>query len=471
MHPKNKQVTTHFNNNVNTHLSDLADLVKIPSVSFPGFDHKTIDESAAFVEAVLKKTGLEKVQILKIPGTFPYVYGEHCHAPGKPTVLLYAHHDVQPPGRDAVWQSDPFVPTERDGPGGRRLYGRGAADDKAGIFVHVAAIASYLSVMKGLPLNVKVIIEGEEEIGSPHLAEFLNKHQKLMRADVMILTDTANYDSGVPALTVSLRGMVTVEVAVRALQNPIHSGLWGGLVPDPVMALSKILAGLVDESGNIAVQSILDEVPALSDADMKTFDGLSFDREQFKQQAGLVPTGEVLVHKPHPLIQLWRHPSLTVTAIQASSREQAGNIINDTAWAKVTVRVPPGMEASKVTECLTEYLKESVPWGLEISIAPKVGVDGWITHPDGKHRKVFAAARAALEEGYGARAVFAGCGATIPFVKPFTEALGDAPALLIGIEDPYTNAHGENESLLISDFKKACLSEIILFQSLANLQK
>ena len=447
-------------------LEDLNRLVKIPSVSFDGFPREEVRKSAEAVVALLREAKLENVTLLELPGTHPYAYGEWIRDPEAPTVLLYAHHDVQPAGREELWESPPFIPTLRAGPGGERLYGRGTADDKAGILVHLAAIRAFLETAGNLPINVKVVIEGEEEIGSIHLAEFLRVHRKKLDADVLCLTDTTNFDCGIPALTVALRGLAEFQIEVRALTKAVHSGMWGGPVPDPAMALSKVLATLIDENGMIALPEITSLVPPLTDAEAAEAAHLPFDEKTFRDQAGMVPGVHLHRQGPHPLLQLWRYPSLTVNAIQASSRKSAGNIINDTAWAKVTVRLVNGMDPSIVTRAMRAHLAKVTPWGLELSVKTEGdGVAGWATEASGV---AFDAAREAMEEGYGVRPLLIGCGGTIPFVKPFAEALGGAPALLIGVEDPYTNAHGENESLLVSDFRKACRSQVLLFAKLGE---
>lgn len=462
-------VATHLEKNFNSHLDDLKKLIRIPSVSFPDFDRKLLDVSAEAVAELLTRRGLKNVEILKIPNTFPYVYGEYIQDPKLPTLLLYAHHDVQPPGREDVWQTPPFEPTEKEGPGGLRLYARGSADDKAGIIVHTAAISSFLETTGKLPVNVKVLIEGEEEIGSEHLTEFLKCYREKIRADVIVLTDTANYDCGIPSLTIGLRGLVGLDIEVRALNKTIHSGMWGGPIPDPVVALSKILADMIDENGDIAIPEIKKLIPPVPESVEAALKTLPFDEKLFREQSGMVKGAQLFNNKPSALARLWFTPSLSVNAIQASSRKQAGNIINDAAWARLTIRVTPGMDSEAVCKALRSYVESRVPWGLELGIEQEPCVNPWQTKPDApENRKAFAAADTALQKGYGVKPIHMGCGATIPFVKPFVEVLEGAPALLVGVEDPYTNAHGENESLLISDLKKACLSQVYLFEEIGK---
>lgn len=459
------QAATYCQENFPKFLEQLKTLVRIPSVSFDGFPKEEVKRSAKAVADLLKESGLQNIEILEIPGAHPYVYADHLHAPGKPTVLLYAHHDVQPPGREELWKTAPFEPTEKPGPGGMRLFARGAADDKAGVIVHTATISSFLKTMGSLPLNVKIVIEGEEETGSEHLESFLMKYREKLQADVLILTDTMNYDCGIPALTVALRGMVGLDIEVRALTKAIHSGMWGGPIPDPAMALSKMLASLVDEKGQITIPGVMEQWTPLSEEEEKQMLDLPYDEASFREASGMIPNAHILQKGPSPIGQLWRYPSLTVNALQASSRKQAGNIINDAAWSKVTIRLAKGMDAKKTLTLLQNHLKRQAPWGLDVTFKVEACTDPWDVEPKGM---AFEAAERAMQKGYGKKPYFIGCGGSIPFVKPFAAALGGAPALLVGVEDPYTNAHGENESLLIDDLKKACLSEIHLFSELAE---
>ena len=455
-----QSAVAYFDANKNHFLDDLKALIRIPSISFPGFPASEVNRCAQAVAGQMKEYGLENVQILTVGDAHPYVYGEWLHAPGKPTVLLYAHHDVQPVGNEALWKSPPFEPTERDG----RLYARGSADDKAGISVHLAAIASYLKTSGKLPLNVKVIIEGEEEIGSEHLESFVTKHKSLLQADAMILTDTANFDTGIPALTVSLRGMVSLILEVRALEHSLHSGLWGGPIPDPAMALSKLLASLTDNEGRLAIEGLWDQVRPLTEQERQEFNSLPYNEAEFRVQSSLlssVPLRPGKNGKVEVYAQLWREPSLSINAIEVGNRKQVANIVAASAWARLGIRIVPDMDPEAVMKALESHLKKHCPWGLELHLQPESSAKSWGTIPKGP---AFDAAVEALEKGYGRKPVFMGVGGTIPFVEPLSAALGGIPALLMGVEDPYTNPHSENESLHLGDWDKAIRSAIYFYE-------
>jgi acetylornithine deacetylase/succinyl-diaminopimelate desuccinylase-like protein len=446
-------------------LADLIELARIPSVSAPDFEPKHVERSAECVAALLERSGLDGVELLRIPGAHPYVVAEKRAARADaPSVLLYAHHDVQPPGRPERWLTPAFEPTLRaDG----RLYGRGVVDDKAGLLLHLAALRAWLAAEGAPPLHVKLIVEGEEEIGSGHLAEFLRLHRERLAADVIVLSDTANLATGVPALTTSLRGLVAVDVTVRALDHPLHSGFWGGPVPDAATALTRLLSRLVDDASVIQVPGLLDDVPALSAEQRAALAALPCDEAALRVDSGML-AGTRFSGEPERSLyeRLWYRPSLAFTALEGMPLATAANQLIAEASARVGVRLAPGQDAERVARRLTEFLHRDPPAGVQVDTRVRTATPGWKTAARGP---AFDAAHRALAAGYGRPCVEIGCGASIPFVGPFSEVLGGAPALLLGLEDPPCNAHGENESLDLDDFRRAARSSAHLLAELSGI--
>lgn len=456
-----KYVDDHFQG----YLDTLIELAKIPSVSAAPFPASEVARSAAAVVEQMRAVGLENCRVLPQGDAHPYAYGEWLKAPGKPTLLLYAHHDTQPPGRDAHWKSPPFTPTMRDG----RLYGRGVVDDKAGVVTHLAAIDAWMKTAGALPCNVKMIIEGEEEIGSEHLGEFLEAHKQMLQADVIVLTDTANLEEGLPSLTTSLRGLVNVGVEVVGLDHPLHSGMWGGPVVDPVAAMCKILASLTDAHGAIAIPEIMAQVTPATAAERAALAALPFDAAKFREDAGVLP-GVQEVGEPgySPYEKMWQRPSLTVIALEASPIKGSSNQLVPSARARVSVRLVAGMDPDKVATQLCAAIAKAAPWGVQVTTTVESKGPAWACKAEGP---AFDAARRALTKGFGRETAIIGCGGSIPFVGPFTAAFGGAPALLVGLEDPICNAHSENESLSVRDWQKALRGACYLYEELAGVPK
>ncbi len=460
--PAPREVLDSIDRRFDATIEELIDLARIPSVSAASFDPVEVERSAERVAELFSGVGLHGVEILRIDGAHPYATAEWLDAgPDAPTALIYAHHDVQPPGRLEHWQTPAFEPTRRaDG----RLYGRGVVDDKAGILLHAAALRAWLDTQGSLPINVKLIVEGEEEIGSDHLAEFLRAHRERFDADVLILSDTANLDTGVPSLTTSLRGLIAVDVTLRALDHPIHSGMWGGPVPDAATAHSTLLARLVDDSGEIAIPGLLDDVPELSVAQRAALDELPFDEAAFRRDAGMLHGSRFVGDGRYPVYErIWHRPSLAITALEGMPLATAANQLIAEAKARVGLRLAPGQDADRATRLLVEFLASDPPHGVMVELEADTAVPGWCTAPEGP---AFDAARRALAAGFGRESVEIGCGGSIPFVGPFSSVLGGIPALLLGLEDPPCNAHGENESLDLDDFRKASLSSAHLLAEL-----
>jgi acetylornithine deacetylase/succinyl-diaminopimelate desuccinylase-like protein len=427
--------------------ADLEDLVRIPSVSADPARRDDVRRSAERTAELFRAEGFDDVRILSAGDGAPAVVARKPAPEGAPTVLLYAHHDVQPTGDPALWESDPFEPTER----GDRLYGRGAADDKAGIAAHLAAIRAHGA---DLPVGVTVLVEGEEEIGSPTLEQFLADHVDLLAADVIVIADSGNWDIGEPALTTSLRGLVEAYVEVRTLKHAVHSGMWGGVVPDALTAMVKLLDSLHDQDGNVAVAG-LHAGPA-ADVD--------YPMERLRAESGLAE-GVELIGSGSVVERLWTKPSITTVGLDMTRVADASNTLVPAVKVKLSVRLAPGDDARRAMDALRAHVEAHVPWGAQVTFTE--GELGQPTRIDATG-PVYDAARAAFKEAWdGVDPVDMGVGGSIPFIAAFAEAFPQAAVLVTGVEDPDTRAHGANEGLHLAEFERVCLAEALLLNSLA----
>ena len=443
----------------------LADLVRIPSVSAEGFPAVEMRRSAEATATLLRDSGLENVRLLERPGEHPYVYGDWLHAPGTPTLLVYGHHDVQPAGREERWVTPPFEPAVRDG----RLYGRGAVDDKGTFVTHVAAARAWLAAAGRLPLNLKVLVEGEEEIGSPSLESFLEHEARLLAADFAVLADTGNFDVGHPALTYQLRGVCQVDVEVRCLERPVHSGFYGGPVPDAVRVLVRLIAELEAPDGSLNVPGLYRTVTKTPPRQLRRMRSLLFDEAKFRASATMRPGTRLVGEKRYSVWErLWTRPSLTVIALEAHPIRGSSNQIVDAARARLSLRTVPEMDGWKAAELLAKKLISRPPAGAKVTAKVTGASPWWTTNPEGP---AFEAARRALRMGYGREPAMIGAGGSIGFVKPFSDTLGGVPCLLMGVEDPSSAIHSENESLHLGDFAKAIRAAVCLYDELARVPR
>jgi acetylornithine deacetylase/succinyl-diaminopimelate desuccinylase-like protein len=442
----------------------LADLVAIQSISTDGEHNPEIERTAKLTCDQMRHAGLHNVDILRVGQSLPYAYGEWLEAPGKPTVFLYAHHDVQPINFVEQWRSDPWKLTRRDG----RLYARGAADDKGAIAAQLGAVAAYRKTGNTLPVNIKMLVEGEEEVGSKNLLKFFETHRDRLKSDVIVVCDTENIEVGIPSITYSLRGIVAVKVDVSTAKIPIHSGMGGGAIPDAAIALNNILGRLYWGNGPLPIPGFYEQVRPLTEKEKAAFNKLPFDAEKFGASIGMISGVRYATEQGYSAYaQTWRRPALTVIAQEASSIKGASNQVLPTASAIVSCRIVPDQKPEHVLEKLTAFLKDNPPWGCEVTVTPAgPPVEWWMTDPNGP---AFEASLSAMRSGFDRDPVAIGCGGTIGFVGPLSDLFGGAPALLMGIEDPASNAHAPNESLHEGDFKKLMASLVHLFDNLGKL--
>jgi cysteinylglycine-S-conjugate dipeptidase len=428
-------------------LSELERLVRIPSIAFPGYDAAPVRASAEATAEILEASGFAGVHLIELPDAdHPAVFGEVAGPEGSPTVLLYAHHDVQPEGPLEEWSSPPFEPVVRDG----RLYGRGSSDDKCGIVAHAAAMSAFGG---SPPVGVKVIVEGEEEASTAHLPFLIEGHQDLLAADVVCVADGGNWRTGVPTLETSIRGVVDCRVTVRTLDLAVHSGQFGGAVPDALSSLARILATLHDAEGHVAIAGLA-SFP---------WNGVQVTEDELREETPLRP-GVELIGSGSISERLWSRPAVSVLGIDAPRVREASNQLVPVASAKVSLRLAPGDDPDKALELLSRHLVDHAPWGVEVTVERGEAGHGLQVRTDGP---AFAAMHRAMGAAYGRAPVEIGSGGSVPLVPVLARTFPLAEILIYGASDERSQYHSIDESVDLVDLERTALAEALLWRELA----
>ena len=437
-----KKVIEHIETNQARYLEELEQFLRIPSISTDSAHDKDIAAAADFTAQHLEKAGMTKVEVFPTDG-HPVVYGEQVTDDDKPTVLVYGHYDVQPVDPIDLWESGPFEPTVRDG----ELYARGAADDKGQVFIHIKSAEAFAATQVPLPVNVKFLVEGEEEIGSPHLDQFIRTHSDLVQADVVMISDTTMFARGVPSICYGLRGLAYFQLDAQGATTDLHSGSFGGAVVNSAFELSRMLASMKDGEGRITIPNFYDDVRALTQRERDEFAGLPFDAENYKKEIGV---RDLLGEKGFtPLECLWARPTLEVNGLLSGfTGEGAKTVLPAKAMAKVSMRLVPDQDPDKIGDLFEEYVRSVTPAALELKVTRMHGGKPWLASLD---HPALAAAADAIEKGYGKKPVFQREGGSIPVVATFAELL-NIPSVLMGIGLPDENAHAPNEKLDLGNF-------------------
>jgi cysteinylglycine-S-conjugate dipeptidase len=435
-------------------IGTLGDLVRIPGIAWDAFDPENLERSAAKVAELLRETGVfDWVEIRKAPVAAehgdklgaPAVVARRAAKNGAPQILLYAHHDVQPPGDATIWKTPEFQPTVIDG----RMYGRGAADDKAGIVAHLTAIETLKAIAGAdFDLGITCFIEGEEEAGSPSFRNFLEANAADLKSDVIIVADSGNFTTEIPGITTTLRGLVSQVIEVRTLDHAVHSGMFGGVVPDAMTAMIRLLASLHDERGNVAVAGLHSSKAAelpLTDAMMRADSGL-LDGVEFIGEGSLTDRN-------------WTKPSITVIGIDGQTVALSSNTMLPSVKAKISMRIAPGEQPERALELLRTHLEANLPWGAKLDYHEVEKGKPYLVEEGGWAKPLL---EEALGKAYGHESVDLGIGGSIPFIADLVELFPAAQILVTGVEDPDSRAHSPNESVHLGGLKNAMVAEALL---------
>ncbi len=439
------------------YISELKEFLAIPSISALPDRAADVARCAEWTADEMRRIGLEGVEAIATPG-HPVVYGEWCHATGAPTVLFYGHYDVQPVDPVDLWESPPFEATVREG----ELYARGAADDKGQVFMHFKAIEAHLKTTGRLPVNIKVVIEGEEEIGSVNLDRFVRDHRSRLAADVIVISDSAMFDRGVPSICYGLRGLVYYQIDLRGTTSDLHSGIFGGAVANPAMVLAQVLAQMKDRGGRIRIPGFYDRVRPLSDEERAAWAALPFNEKKYRKDLGAPRLAGESGYSV--LERVWARPTFDVNGLLSGfTGDGSKTVIPALAMAKVSMRLVPDQDPGEIAQQFEAYIRKVTPKTVTLTITRMHGGKPWITSYDNPFVR---AAAHAIERGFGTAPVFCREGGSIPVVSTFHEQLG-VPAVLFGVGLPDENAHAPNERLDLGNFHNGVVSAAAFYEEIA----
>jgi len=452
-------VVDYINVNRDRYVDELKQYLAIPSISALPEHAADTRRAAEWTADALRSAGMQNVRLMDTPGN-PVVYGDWLGAPGKPTILFYGHYDVQPVDPLNLWTSPPFEATVRDG----EIYARGAADDKGQVFMHIKAVEAFMKQAGSLPVNIKFFIEGEEEVGSVHLDQFVRDHTQDLAADVVVISDSPMFDRGVPSICYGLRGLAYFQIDVRGTKSDLHSGSFGGAVANPALVLSQMLAQMKDRSGRIRIPGFYDDVRDLSEAERAEWRKLPFNETKYRKELG---APKLFGESGYTTLErVWARPTFEVNGLLSGfTGEGAKTVLPAVAMAKVSMRLVPDQHPDKIAQQFEHYLKKVAPKTVEVKLTRMHGGKPWMAEFDNKF--VRAAGRA-IEQGFGQPPVFNREGGSIPVVSTFQEELG-VPSVLFGVGLPDENAHAPDEKLDLGNFHNGIIASAYLYQEIANL--
>src|SRR5687767_4506504 len=447
-----------INTNRDKYVEELKAYLAIPSISALPEHAADVKRCAEWTADEMRRIGMQNVRLIDTPG-FPVVYGDWLAAEGAPTILFYGHYDVQPVDPVDLWESPPFEATIRDG----EIYARGAADDKGQIFMHFKAIEAHLKQNGRLPVNIKIILEGEEEVGSANLDNFIKDNRDQLSADVVVISDSPMFDRGIPSICYGLRGLVYCQIDLRGTKSDLHSGSFGGAVANPAMVLAQILSQMKDRGGRIKVPGFYDDVRELRDEERAEFKKLPFNETRYRKDLG---APKLFGESGYTTLErVWARPTLDVNGLHSGfTGEGAKTVLPATAMAKVSMRLVPNQDPQKIGDLFEAYVRKIAPKTVELKITRMHGGSPWMTEFDNKY--VRAAGRA-IEQGFGKTPVFVREGASIPVVATFERQLG-IPSVLFGVGLPDENAHAPDEKLDLGNFHNGIIASAYLYQEIAN---